>query len=125
MLIHCLQSGGCSLFAYLLAQRARTVVVIDLFVDFPIPTEADFYRCDAGAPRGGDAVGGGGGGGDDDGAGAVDLIVVKAVIHGPEISAPVDGRLAELRARFKPDVALLFVRAREPVRAVDASGGRS
>ena len=76
------------------------------------------------------ALGGGGGGaGGGDGAGgsdgAVDLIVVKAVIHGPEISAPVDGRLAELRARFKPDVALLFVRAREPVRAVDASGGRS
>ena len=68
---------------------------------------------------------GGGGGGAGGGDGAVDLIVVKAVIHGPEISAPVDGRLAELRARFKPDVALLFVRAREPVRAVDASGGRS
>jgi hypothetical protein len=43
LLVHCLQSGGCSLFMYLLAQRsAKTMVMIDLWVDKPIPTVADF-----------------------------------------------------------------------------------
>eukprot|EP00927_Polykrikos_kofoidii_P086551 TRINITY_DN9731_c0_g3_i1.p1 TRINITY_DN9731_c0_g3~~TRINITY_DN9731_c0_g3_i1.p1 ORF type:complete len:726 (+),score=126.97 TRINITY_DN9731_c0_g3_i1:52-2229(+) len=88
ILIVCLQSSGCSLFAKLLAQRRGTLVYPDMHVYVQpnsLPAIHDLDTED------------------------VDFVVLKTTIQGDEVADPLE-RLQQMKARFKPDKTVLFLR---------------
>jgi len=88
--VACLQSSGCTLLSYLLAQRDRTTSILDLGVRQDVPGDEFYARATSAYP-------------------AVDTIVLKHPIRGVSAIPPEDW-IHQVQAKFKPDVTILFIR---------------
>lgn len=88
ILIVCTQASGCTTFAKLLGQVDKTMVFMDTFIYVPtwmMPAPGDLNPQDA------------------------KYIVLKTTLQDRDVADPMD-RLQQIKARFRPDRTILYVR---------------
>ena len=88
VLVHCLQSSGCSMLMLLVGQVAKTVSIVDLWIISDVPTASEIEM--VGPP-------------------AVDWFFLKVTVRGEDV---VDSllHLKLMKKRFRPDWTILFMR---------------
>jgi hypothetical protein len=89
--VTCLQSSGCTLLPFLMAQRLRTIAVLDLGVRQRVPAKGDFYHLAEEAFP------------------SVDTIVVKHALRGKRAIKPA-AYVDHAASLFGADLRILFVR---------------